>query len=38
MQQLNTVVKYNQSESKLDANSQQDGQTSGGLRISGIEQ
>ena len=36
MQQLNTVVKHNQSTSKLDANSQQDGQTSG-LQISHID-
>lgn len=36
MQQLNTVVKHNQSTSKLDANSHQDGQTSG-LQISRID-
>lgn len=29
LQQLNTVVKHNQSTSKIDANSQQDGQMSG---------
>lgn len=36
MQQLNTVVKHNQSTSKIDANSQRDGQMSG-LHISNID-